>query len=120
VVLMWGAVSTTVFLYFLFIFCVPVFLLGLVLVLKSGPPAWLKALAVAYPFAAVAWSTTHKQALAPHEQPTTFLVPEGFDGTILVIRNEQCAPPPQRQNGRVVYRVPACCRVLSGQPPQGL
>ena len=110
-VLMWGAVAITAFLYFLFIFCVPLFLLGLVLVVKSGQPAWLKALAVAFPFAAVAWSNAHdntsEQVPARHEQPTTFLIPEGFEGTILLIRNEPCAPPPQRENGRMLYRVPA-------------
>ena len=105
--LMWGAVALTAFLYFLFIVSVPVFLLGLVLVLKSGQPAWLKALAVAFAFAAVAWTNARVRAQGPHEQPTTFLIPEGFEGPVLLIRNEPCAPLPQRENGRVIYHVPA-------------
>lgn len=43
----------------------------------------------------------------PREQPTTFLIPEGFESTILLVGNEQCAPLPQQENGCVIYRVPA-------------
>lgn len=74
--------------------------------LKLGQPAWLKVLALAFPFAAVAWGNAREQTLAPHEQSTTFLVPEGFEGPVLIVRNEPCAPPPRRESGRVIYQVP--------------
>lgn len=105
--LMSGAVALTAFLFFLFLFTLPPFILGLVLVLKSEQPSWAKAVAVAFPFIAVFGFLKSAAALGPREQPTTFLIPEGFEGPILLIRNEPCAPLPKREDGRVLYRVPA-------------
>ncbi|WP_223649415.1 DUF6843 domain-containing protein [Hymenobacter psoromatis] len=105
--LMCVGVALTALLYFLFLVSVPIFLLGLVLVLRSGQPLWCQALAVLFPFLAAVALAMSVWELGPREQPTTFLIPAGFEGPILLIRNEQCAPPPRRENGRVVYRVPA-------------
>lgn len=105
--LMCVGVALTAFLYFLFIISVPIVLLGFVLVLVSGQPAWRIALAASFPFMAWVGIATGAWALAPREQPATFLIPEGFEGTILLIKNEQCGPPPEYENGRRLYRVPA-------------
>ena len=85
----------------------PLFLVGLVLVFISRQPLWRKALAVLFPFVAwvgIAWGAL---ALAPHEPATTFLIPEGFEGTIMLVANEPCGPPPEYEDGRRLYRVPA-------------
>jgi len=100
-------VALTAFLFFLFLISVPIFLLGLVLVLLSGQLLWRKALAVLFPFVAWVGIAVGAWALAPREQPATFLIPEGFEGTIMLVKNEQCGLPPEYENGRRLYRVPA-------------
>jgi len=104
--LMCLAVALTAFLYFLFLLSVPLWIVGFVLVLKSGySPGW-KALALAFPFVAWVGIAAGAWATAPREQPTTYLVPEGFEGTVLILKNEPCAPAPEREDGRLRYRVP--------------
>ena len=104
--LMCVGVALTALLYFLFLVSVPIFLLGLVLVLLSGQPLWRKALAVLFPFVAWVGIAAGAWALAPREQATTFLIPEGFEGTIMLVENEPCGPLPEYENGRRLYRVP--------------
>lgn len=105
--LMCVGVALTAFLYFLFLISVPIFLLGFGLVMSCGQAPWRKALAVLFPFAAWAGIALSALALAPREQATTFLISEGFEGTIMLVANEPCGPPPEYENGRRLYRVPA-------------
>lgn len=102
----WGLYFTAHFI-FLFFIGGPVFLFGLALVLASGQPPGRKALAIGFPFVAWMGIVITTWLTAPREQATTFLIPEGFEGTIMVVKNEQCAPPPERIDGRLIYRVPA-------------
>ena len=105
--LMCAGVALTALLFFLFLISVPIFLLGLVLVLVSGQPLWRKALAVLFPFVAWVGIALGAWALAPRELAATFLIPEGFEGTIMLVKNEPCGPPPEYENGHRLYRVPA-------------
>lgn len=106
-VLLCLGVFITATLWFLFIFGAPVALLGLVLILVSGQPAWRIVLAILFPFGAWVGTAMAALALAPREQGTTYLIPEGFEGTIMVVKNEPCAPPTEHADGRLLYRVPA-------------
>jgi|GEM_PF-2271441 len=105
--LMCVGVALTAFLYFLFIISVPLVVLGFGLVLASRQAPWRKAAAVLFPFVAWAGIATGAWALAPREQSATFLIPEGFEGTIMLVKNEQCGLPPEYESGRRLYRVPA-------------
>lgn len=102
-----AGVALTAALFFMFIISVPIVLVGIGLVLASGQPAWLKALAVSFPFIAWMGIAMGMWAVAPREAAATFLIPEGFEGTIMLVKNEQCGPPSEYENGRRLYRVPA-------------
>ena len=104
---MCGGLFFAVLLWFVFFIGGAVFVVGLVLVLVSGQPAGRKALAIGFPFVAWVGIAAGAWALAPREPGLTFLIPEGFEGTVMVVKNEQCGPPPELENGRRLYRVPA-------------
>lgn len=101
-----GLAMTVVFIGFVVVGG-PVFLVGLGLVLFSGQPWWAKLLAVAAPFIGWVGVAAGALALAPRAPATTFLVPEGYEGTVTLVLNEPCGLPPELLDGRLVYRVPA-------------
>ena len=101
-----GLALTVVFIGFLLLGG-PLFLVGLGLVLFSGQPWWARGLAVVAPFAGWVGVVEVVGALAPRAPAITFLVPEGFEGTVTLVLNEACGQPAEKLAGRLVYRVPA-------------
>jgi hypothetical protein len=105
-------------LYFLFIFCVPLYIAGAVLVLVSGPkpPAWLKVLAIWFPILAWLGTAVVSQRLAKKQPAATFLIPDGYQGPVLLVLGEPCGLPPEKVDGRLIYRVPANGIVITQNP----
>lgn len=104
---MCAGVALTALLFFLVLLSLPLYLVGLGLVLASGQALWRKALAIAFPVVAWVGLAAGAWALAPRASAATFLIPAGFEGTLLLVQNEPCGLPPAYENGRRLYRVPA-------------
>ena len=85
----------------------PVFLVGLGLVWASGQPVWARLLATVLPFAGWLGVAMVALALAPRQPAATFLIPEGFEGHMLLVMGEPCGLPPEKMDGRLLYHVPA-------------
>lgn len=105
-------------LYFLFIFCVPLYIIGAVLVLASGPgpPAWLKVLAIWFPILAWLGTAVVSQHFAKRRPAATFLIPDGYEGPVLLVLGEPCGLPPEKVDGRLIYHVPANGIVITQNP----
>ena len=101
-----GVAVTVVFLP-LFIVGGPLFLVGLGLVWASGRPVWARLLATVVPVVGWVGVAAGAWLLAPRTPAATFLVPQGFEGTIMLVLNEPCGLPPEKTDGRLIYRVPA-------------
>jgi hypothetical protein len=104
--------------YFFFIVAAPLYIIGAVLVLASGPgpPAWLKVLAIWAPVLAWLGTAVVTQRLASRQPAATFLIPDGFEGPVLLVLGEPCGRPPEKVDGRLIYRVPASGVVISQSP----
>lgn len=116
--LMGFAVCLFSILYFLFIFCVPLYIIGAVLVLASGPrpPAWLKVLAIWFPILAWIGTAVVSQHFAKRRPAATFLIPDGYEGPVLLVLGEPCGLPPEKVGGRFIYHVPANGIVITQNP----
>ncbi|MGI4872232.1 MAG: DUF6843 domain-containing protein [Janthinobacterium lividum] len=101
-----GLAITAVFLP-LFLLGGPVFLVGLVLVWVSGRPWWARLLATVAPFVGWVGVATLALTLSKHTAAATFLIPEGFEGQIMLVLGEPCGLPPEKADGYLLYHVPA-------------
>ena len=112
-----GVYLTAVF-YLFFIISLFLYVIGVVLVLASGPgqPAWLKVLAVLFPYLAAIGAVMVHQRLADRQPAATFLIPEGFEGPMLLVLGEPCGLPPEKVDGRLIYHVPANGVVITQNP----
>ena len=110
-----GVWLTAVFIY-LVVVGGPIFLVGLGLVWASGQPVWARLLATVLPPAAWLGTAMVALALADRQPAATFLIPEGFEGHILLVLGEPCGLPPEQADGRLLYRVPASGIVISQNP----
>jgi hypothetical protein len=104
--------------YFFFIFSVPLYVVGAILVLASGPgpPAWLKVLAIWFPVLAWFGTAVVAQRLAKSQPAATFLIPDGYEGPVLLVLGEPCGLPPEKVDGRLIYHVPANGIVITQNP----
>ena len=104
--------------YFFFIISVPLYIIGAVLVLLSGPgpPAWLKVLAIWFPVLAWFGTAVVSQRMAKKQPAATFLIPDGYEGPVLLVLGEPCGLPPEKVDGRLIYHVPANGIVITQNP----
>ena len=104
--------------YFFFIFSVPLYVVGAILVLASGPgpPAWLKVLAIWFPILAWFGTAVVGQRMAQKQPAATFLIPDGYEGPVLLVLGEPCGLPPEKVDGRLIYHVPANGIVITQNP----
>jgi hypothetical protein len=116
--LMCLAVWLMAIVYFLFIVAAPLYVVGAVLVLASGPrqPVWLKVLAIGFPVLAWIGTAVVSQRLAKSRPAATFLIPNGFEGPVLLVLGEPCGLPPEKVDGRLIYHVPASGVVITQNP----
>ncbi len=104
--------------YIFFIVAAPLYIVGAVLVLASGPgqPAWLKVLAIWGPILAWLGTAMVSQHFAKGQPAATFLIPDGYEGPVLLVLGEPCGLPPEKVDGRLIYRVPANGIVITQNP----
>jgi hypothetical protein len=95
--------------YLFFIISAALYIIGAVLVLLSGPkpPAWLKVLAIWFPILAWFGTVVASQHFAKKQPAATFLIPDGYEGPVLLVLGEPCGLPPEEVDGRLIYHVPA-------------
>ncbi|MBL0035389.1 MAG: hypothetical protein IPP26_06400 [Flavobacteriales bacterium] len=89
-------------------------LFGVLLVLFSGKPWWMKALVAGVPVLFVAWSFS--RSFGPSQ---TFLIPEGFSGRLMVVQGESCGVPDRKEDGRLIVDVPSNGIAILQRPYKG-
>lgn len=90
----------------LWIFAIPVFVIGVILILVSGKSVKTKLLAAFAPFAFIVAGASIFWHFYSKTTPETYLIPADFQGNFRVVYGEPCGLQPAEEDGRRVMPIP--------------
>jgi hypothetical protein len=92
--------------FYLLPFGIPVFVIGVIIVLFSEQPSKIKLLLTLGPPTAYIPCTFLFIYLWNYSPPKTFVIPADLRGYFWVVYGEACGREPIKENGRIVYSIP--------------
>jgi hypothetical protein len=82
------------------IYVLPIFIIGVILILISKKTIWIKVLSIILPMILLLVN------IYGENTPETYLIPEDFNGRFRVIYEERCGIKTRREDGRRVLEIP--------------
>ena len=92
--------------YFLIIFALPVFIIGVIIIFFSKKKLSTKLISVIAPLILYLPFTYLFLSLYGRTTPVTFLIPSDYEGQFCIVYGEKCGINPPCENGRLVFKIP--------------